>query len=144
VERSAVSSPAEMKFYGLTLGILAVWRIAHLFNAEDGPWQILVRLRRRAGSGFWGELLDCFYCLSLWVAIPFAILISEQWRERLLLWLALSAGAILIERLTREEQEAAAHYSEEGEGQHGMLRQGPTEPGCCDEAEASRSTETRN
>ena len=27
--------------------------------------------RGLAGSGVWGGLLDCFYCLSLWIAIPF-------------------------------------------------------------------------
>ena len=88
-----------MPFYWLVLGILAVWRISHLLHAEDGPWDILVRLRRKAGSGFWGQLLDCFYCLSIWIAIPFALLIGASWAERLLLWPALSAGAILLERL---------------------------------------------
>jgi hypothetical protein len=53
-----------MYFYRLLLGILAVWRITHLLNAEDGPWEVVVRLRRIAGEGFWGQLLDCFYCLS--------------------------------------------------------------------------------
>jgi hypothetical protein len=88
-----------MPFYWLVLGILAVWRISHLLHAEDGPWDILVRLRRKAGSGFWGQLLDCFYCLSIWIAIPFALLIGASWGERLLLWPGLSAGAILLERL---------------------------------------------
>jgi hypothetical protein len=86
-------------FYGFSLGVLGVWRVTHLFNAEDGPWEILVRLRRVAGPSFWGELLDCFYCLSLWVSAPFALLLSSNWRELLLLWLALSGGAILLERV---------------------------------------------
>ena len=88
-----------MKFYWLILAVLGVWRVTHLLNAEDGPADVLVRLRRGVGNGFWGSLLDCFYCLSLWVALPFA-LIGETWRERLLLWPALSAGAILLERMT--------------------------------------------
>lgn len=89
-----------MRFYWLVLGILCVWRITHLFQAEDGPWDLLVRLRRRAGAGFWGSLLDCFYCLSLWIAAPFAYLLGDEWIERLLLWPALSAGAIVLERVT--------------------------------------------
>ena len=56
----------------LVLGILGVWRITHLLQAEDGPWDVIVRLRRAAGDGFWGSLLDCFYCLSLWIAARFA------------------------------------------------------------------------
>jgi Protein of unknown function (DUF1360) len=88
-----------MRFYWLTLGVLAVWRITHLFNAEDGPANLLVRFRRLAGQRFLGKLLDCLYCLSLWMAIPLALWIGEGWRERFFLWLALSAGAIMLERL---------------------------------------------
>lgn len=89
-----------MQLYWLILGVLTVWRITHLLYAEDGPWNLVVALRRLAGRGFWGELLDCFHCLSLWVAPPFALWLGERWPERLLLWPALSAGAILLERVT--------------------------------------------
>jgi hypothetical protein len=87
-----------VKFYWFLLGTLAVWRVTHLLAAEDGPWNIVAKLRRHAASGFWGSLLDCFYCLSLWVAAPAAWLIGDGWREVLLLWLALSGAAILAER----------------------------------------------
>ncbi len=88
------------RYYALALGALAVWRITHLLNAEDGPFRLLARLRRLAGVGFWGEMLDCFYCLSLWIAVPFALLLGAGWTERLLLWPALSGAAILLERAT--------------------------------------------
>jgi hypothetical protein len=89
-----------MKFYWLVLGVLCVWRVTHLLNAEDGPGDILVLIRRSVGNGLWGALMDCFYCLSLWIAVPFALLLGQGWRERLLLWPALSAGAILVQRVT--------------------------------------------
>jgi hypothetical protein len=92
-----------MNFYWLTIGILVTWRVSHLFYAEDGPGDIFVRLRRAVGEGFWGSLLDCFYCVSLWVALPLAYWIGDSWKQRLLLWPALSAGAILLERLTNKE-----------------------------------------
>jgi hypothetical protein len=91
-----------MRFYWFLLGSLAVWRVTHLLQAEDGPWRISARLRRRAGSGFFGGLLDCFYCLSLWVALPLAWWLGDSSGECLLLWPALSAAAILAERLMRE------------------------------------------
>jgi len=118
-----------MGFYWLVLGMLGVWRVTHLLNAEDGPWDLVVRLRRRAGNGFWGELLDCFYCLSLWVAAPLAIAMGTGVKERLLLWPGLSAGAILLERLTSRSDAAppAAVYFEEQEKQD-VLRQQETEP----------------
>ena len=87
-------------WYWLVVGVLAVWRVTHLLNAEDGPWQIFVRLRRAAGDGFFGELLDCFYCLSLWVAAPVGWLLGRTWLERLLLIPALSGAASLLERAT--------------------------------------------
>ena len=84
--------------YRLLLGVLCVWRITHLFQAEDGPWDVIVHIRRAAGDGFWGRLLDCFYCLSLWVSAPLAWLLGRTALERILMWLAFSGGAILLER----------------------------------------------
>jgi Protein of unknown function (DUF1360) len=89
-----------LKLYGLLLGTLAVYRITHLLSAEDGPWDLSARLRAVAGHGFFGRLLDCAFCLSLWVAAPFAVAIGEGARERALLWLAFSAGVVVIEKLT--------------------------------------------
>jgi hypothetical protein len=112
-----------MKFYWLLVGVLSVWRITHLFQAEDGPWNIIARLRRHAGAGFWGKLMDCFYCLSLWIAAPLACWLGEGWQERLLLWPSLSAGAILLERITnRSPAVPPALYIEHEEDEHAVLR----------------------
>lgn len=114
-----------MRFYWLVLGILAVWRIVHLLVAEDGSAYLLVRLRRKAGKGFWGSLLDCFYCLSLWISAPIACFIGDNWKERLLLWPALSGGAILLERMTsREEQPPPpAFYVEDKEEENVLWKE---------------------
>lgn len=105
-----------MPFYWLVLGTLCVWRITHFLQAEDGPWDVVVRIRRLAGTGFWGRLLDCFYCLSAWIAAPFAFFLGDSPSERLLLWPALSAGAILLERFTNAGSEApSAPYLEDEE-----------------------------
>jgi hypothetical protein len=118
-----------MIFYWLALGVLTVWRVTHLFNAEDGPWQLMVRLRRLAGSGFWGELLDCFYCLSLWFAAPLAVVLGSGVKERLLLWPALSAGAILLERLTASKPAPLPAYYFEDKENENVLRQEQTDGG---------------
>jgi hypothetical protein len=98
----------------LLLGILAVWRVTHLLYAEDGPGDLLAGLRRRVGQGTAGRLLDCFYCLSLWLAIPFAFALAEGWQKRLLLWPALSGGAILLQRVTRRpDGPVPAPYAED-------------------------------
>lgn len=82
------------------LGALAVWRVTHLLHAEDGPFDIFLRIRRIFGEGFLGSILDCFYCLSLWVAVPVAYFVAADWMERALAWLGLSGAAILLERIT--------------------------------------------
>lgn len=113
-----------MRFYWLILGILCVWRITHLLQAEDGPWNVVVRLRKTAGEGFWGRLLDCFYCLSIWIAAPIAFVIGQGWLEQMLLWPALSAGAILLERLINPvEHIPPALYFEDKEDEHVLLRE---------------------
>lgn len=87
----------------VALAVLAVWRVTHLVQAEDGPFAIVVRVRRLAGRLGLGAALDCFYCLSVWVAAPIAGALATDWSARLLLWPALSAGAIVIERATARD-----------------------------------------
>jgi hypothetical protein len=128
-----------MRFYWFTLGVLSLWRVTHLINAEDGPWDVLARLRQRAGSGFWGRLLGCFYCLSLSLAVPFAFLLGEGWRERLLLWPALSAGSILLDRLTAVQP--PAQYVEDK--QNVLLREDATAPGERNSTATGPSTDPR-
>ena len=103
----------------LAVAILALWRVTHLFWGEDGPAHIFVRLRLLAGDGFWGGLLDCFYCLSLWFAIPIAWMLGGSWPERVLLWLGLSGAAILLERATVRHEERTQTSEEEN---HVLLR----------------------
>jgi hypothetical protein len=100
------------------ISTLAVWRLTHLLAAEDGPFHVIARVRAKAGSGFWGSLLDCFYCLSLWIAIPFALWMGASPGEKLLLWLALSAAAILLNRVADRIAPDAPVYFE-----------GPDQPG---------------
>jgi uncharacterized protein DUF1360 len=101
-----------LKLYWLLLGTLGVYRITHLLSAEDGPWDLSARLRQVAGAGFFGRLLDCAFCLSLWVAAPFALAIGEGTRERALMWLAFSAGVVVIEKITSRQPPPPAVYWE--------------------------------
>jgi len=105
-----------MQFYWLTLGVLGVWRITHMLYAEDGPWNILVKVRRAAGTGDWGKMLDCFFCTSILIALPFALVLGESPGEKLLLWFALSGGACLLQRITeRAPVSEAVFYTEDND-----------------------------
>jgi hypothetical protein len=107
----------------LVLAVLASWRVTHLLSREDGPADIVVRLRRRLGGGALGRAMDCFQCASLWVAAPLALFVSTRPLEWLMSWLALSGAACLLEHLSPEPV-VIEHLPEnpEGELDDGMLR----------------------
>jgi hypothetical protein len=88
--------------------VLAVWRVTHLVVVEDGPFDLLRRLREAAARHGLERLVNCFLCCSVWMAIPFALLIAREWKEIVVVLPALSGGAILLERVTRERDAAAA------------------------------------
>jgi len=78
---------------------LATWRVTHLLAAEDGPGDLIARVRARLGRGWAGTLMDCFHCLSLWIAAPAALFVTRDPLTWLFVWLALSGAACLAERL---------------------------------------------
>jgi hypothetical protein len=84
------------------LAALATWRVTHLLAEEDGPANLVVRVRARLGASPAGELMDCFYCLSVWVAAPLTLTVTRRPRAAVGTWLALSGAACLLERATDE------------------------------------------
>lgn len=80
--------------------VLACWRLTHLLNKEDGPFDLIFLLRKKAGAGFFGNLLDCFYCLSLWIALPLGIWLGNGWIEKIIYWWAISGASCLLEQAT--------------------------------------------
>ena len=93
------SDPLQGTIASFVLPALAAWRVSHLLWAEDGPWNVTANMRRWAAD-HGTRVFDCFYCLSLWVALPLALLVARSFTAWLLDWLAFSAVAILLERLT--------------------------------------------
>lgn len=83
--------------------MLATWRITHLLTAEDGPADVIVRLRALLGDSVAGRAMDCFYCSSLWIAAPLALFVSSSPVAWCVAWLALSGGACLLDRATNRE-----------------------------------------
>lgn len=81
---------------------IVVWRITHLISSEDGPFDIIIRFRKLLGESFWGKLMDCFYCLSIWVALLCACFAASTVKGAIILTLYYSGVAILLERLTNK------------------------------------------
>ena len=94
--RTALDDLSAMHF---VLAVLATWRVTHLLANEDGPADIVFRARRWLGDGFIGSLMDCFNCMSVWVAAPLALFVSTKPVVWFVSWLALSGAACLLERL---------------------------------------------
>jgi hypothetical protein len=82
------------------LAALAIWRLTSLLAHEDGPWNIIRKFRRSLRSWHLGEVVSCFYCLSVWIALPFAWFVGGTPVEIVVVWWALSGAAILLERVT--------------------------------------------
>jgi hypothetical protein len=86
----------------LVLAVLATWRVTHLLANEDGPADIIVKFRKLLDRSLAGQLMDCFNCLSLWIAALAALFVSRRPLEWLMSWLAISGAACLLERMGRE------------------------------------------
>ncbi len=89
------TASTDVSLMRFVLTVLATWRVTHLLANEDGPADVVFRARRWLGDGFIGGLMDCFNCVSVWVAAPWALFVSTN----PLIWLALSGAACLLERL---------------------------------------------
>ncbi len=89
--------PVELR---LILCTLVVWRLTHLIVAEDGPWDLVFKLRVLLGNSEPGRAMDCFYCTSVWIAMPGAFVAADAWPARVISWLALSGAASLLEQAT--------------------------------------------
>jgi hypothetical protein len=113
----------------LALATLATWRLTSLVAREDGPADVIARLRERAGTSVVGSLMDCFACTSIWTAAPLALYAAPRRRDLLPTWLALSGGAIMLDRLLPEPFDL--HDLTASETDHGMLWTAP--PGAADE-----------
>jgi Protein of unknown function (DUF1360) len=90
------------EWFRFVIAALAVWRLSHLLAAEDGPWDVIARLRRSLGTTNWGKLMDCFYCLSVWISIPFTFFVVNGVLDRFVVWLALSGAASLANKFPKE------------------------------------------
>lgn len=82
--------------------VIVVWRVTHLIGAEDGPFDIIISLRKLLGNSFFGKLMDCFYCLSVWIGLAVAGYAGKNVQEIIILCLYYSGASILIEKLTNK------------------------------------------
>jgi hypothetical protein len=101
-----------MHGFEFLVGALATWRVSALLVREDGPFDLIARLRKASTNTMAGHALECFYCTSLWIAAPTAVwLVGVTWRWAVM-WLALSGAASLLERVTAPREALAIDLAE--------------------------------
>jgi hypothetical protein len=82
--------------------VVVVWRITHLISAEDGPFEVIIKFRKLLGNSIFGKLMDCFYCLSVWIGLLCSFVAAGNPKEIIILTLYYSGGAILIEKFSNK------------------------------------------
>ena len=94
---------------------LTTWRLSALLSYENGPFRVFRKLRKVAGieyydngdqvekeyTGF-ASLFACVWCLSFWIGVFIAVMFRQLPTITIYFSLpfALSAGAIVVERIT--------------------------------------------
>ncbi len=81
---------------------IVVWRLTHLINSEDGPFDMIIKIRKVVGNSFFGKLMDCFYCLSIWIGFTCACYVTIEIKEVIILTLFYSGTSILLEKLSNK------------------------------------------
>jgi len=85
----------------LLVGSLTTWRVSRLIVHEDGPANLVVRVRQSVDATALAGLMDCFACTSVWVGWGVAAVLFGgrlPVRDVAVAGLALSGAALLAER----------------------------------------------
>lgn len=85
-----------MTLWQFALVTLAVYRVSRMITMEDGPLDVFARMRGKIDPNqkTWiGRGLNCILCVSFWIALVSALIVSATWIE----WLAI-AGVIAVYR----------------------------------------------
>ncbi|MCC7208321.1 MAG: hypothetical protein IT323_13520 [Anaerolineae bacterium] len=88
------------------IAALAVYRVARMIAAEDGPFDAFSRARHRFGietqATWWQRGFACIACISFWLGLFVAALygfgLVQPWMEWVMFGLALSCVSVVLMR----------------------------------------------
>lgn len=87
------------------LAVLATYRISTLIALDDGPFDILARMREEIGQETWvGRGLHCPICIGFWVALAAAAAMPDMTLQMVgLWWLAIAGGSAWLYRAVKHD-----------------------------------------
>lgn len=91
--------------YLLLLAIFATYRLAELVSIDTIFEPLRLSLGKRVDptrhnkDWYAAELVNCPYCLGVWFALLFALVIAHGWQYVLLVWFAIAGGQAFLESL---------------------------------------------
>lgn len=90
------------------LFVLVVYRLTMLVSQDILTAGVRNQLGKRAAGKppyslpwYLAELVNCPYCTGVWIALAAALIISTQWQEWIVIWLALAGGQAFLHSLGR-------------------------------------------
>lgn len=99
--------------------VLATWRISRMLvasdgHAEDGPFDILDKLRALSNRIGLGGLFACIWCMSVWVGLALAFLrhVNPALADTFAFAFTLSALAVSVQQLVNGYQSLASHINQ--------------------------------
>ena len=87
-------------WFWLLISILTVWRLTCMLCFEAGPLDLLSKIRKKFYRVGLGKLIDCFHCTSVWISLLCTLAVYKPHAESVFLFLAIAAGASIIEKIT--------------------------------------------
>lgn len=89
----------------VVLSALAVYYLTYCITQLDGPGDVFLKLRDKWLSGVFRDAVSCFYCLSVYIAVPFALMQYTSLYGFVIMTFGIAGGAVVIyevvERLKR-------------------------------------------
>lgn len=93
-----LSLPPKDSLIWLALCWLAVWRLTALLCYEEGPFKLVVWLRKLLAQIGLGQLVVCFHCSAFWVSLGMVSVFFQWTYNTPVVILAVAGAASITER----------------------------------------------
>jgi uncharacterized protein DUF1360 len=98
-------TPMDLFFF-FVLGSVAVFRLTEMVVVDRGPFHVFLKIRNIfPQDSQLDELVECFYCMGLWMAILVSMMLSflhvVPWSLMPFFAFSIAGGSVIIYRTIR-------------------------------------------